>query len=77
MCWGLYHGAGVSAYLTWNRFKRRRRWRWADRGPLPVLGVAVTLSFVTGSYAFTSIHRVGTAWDGIRILAKLVGADLG
>jgi alginate O-acetyltransferase complex protein AlgI len=74
--WGLYHATGVSTYLTWSRIKRRHEWTFLDHGALRHLGVVLTFLFVSAGSAFTSVWGHGSAWDSLRLLAKLCFVDL-
>ncbi len=76
LCWGLYHATGLAVFVTWARIKRARRWFWIDRPVFRPAGIALTLLFVTGSFAFIVTDRTGGPWAGLRLLAKLVGLDL-
>ena len=75
-CWGLYHATGVAVFQIWQRFKRRRGWVFLDHNPWHLLGIPITFLFVTGSFAFTVPHGVGTAYDGLRIFLKLLFINL-
>jgi alginate O-acetyltransferase complex protein AlgI len=72
VAFGLYHGTGVALYRTW-----RRRLPPAKRRPASGAGllfaVPATFLFVTGSFALTLPFGNGSAWDGVRILLRLVG----
>lgn len=72
--WGLWHGTGVSALMTWNRFKRRRRALKRVAAP-NWLGTVVTVLFVSAGNAFTSTEHLGFA-AGLRLFAKLFGVEI-
>jgi len=75
LLWGLYHATGVAFHLTWTRFKRVRGWTFGQSGPWRLLGVPLTMAFVSGSYAFSTTVAEGP-WARLRLLAKLVLIDL-
>ena len=69
--WGLFHGTGVATNLTWNRYKRRRKWhKWMDKGAYAWVGVLPTTLFVTAAASFTTTVELG-GWAGLRVFAKL------
>lgn len=78
IAWGLWHGAGVSTYLTWVRFKRKRPKLRAleSRFLYRAACIGLTLAFVSAGYAFTLTYHHGGIWAAFRILAKLVGVDV-
>ncbi|MCG3181126.1 MAG: hypothetical protein BIFFINMI_03500 [Phycisphaerae bacterium] len=75
--WGLYHAAGVSAWVAWTRLKRRWNWRWPDRPVLRPLWIAMTMLFVISSYAFIVTEKSGGLGGALRLLAKLVCVNIG
>ena len=69
--WGVFHGAGVSAHLTWSRYKRRRKWhKWMDKGAWAWVGIVPTTLFVTAAAAFTTTVPQG-GWAALRLFGKL------
>lgn len=77
VCWGLYHALGVVTYLSWARYKRKRKWNRFDNNLLlRVVGTGVTFLFVAVGFAFTATHHHGGLYGTLRILAKLVNVDL-
>lgn len=72
LSWGLYHATGVAVFMTWARFRRRRGWRFSERGIWPALSFVVTQAFVSVSMAFLVIRPEHGVWDSLRILCKLV-----
>ncbi len=79
LVWGLWHAAGVVAWTAIGRAVKRRGGRPLDRRRWwPLVGVPLTALFVTASFAFPLVHgsRHGTAWDGLRVVARLVAIDL-
>ncbi len=71
LLWGLFHGTGVATNLTWNRYKRRRKWhKWMDKGWYAWVGILPTTAFVTAAAAFTTTVELG-GWAGLRVFAKL------
>ena len=74
--WGLYHATGVSICQTWLRYKRRRKWKAIDQYRYWPIGWAITMAFVTGSYAFAATSPHGGLWLGLRFLFKLFWIDL-
>lgn len=74
--WGLYHATGVVIYQRWARFMRGRKLALRDQLAGRLLGIALTFVFVSGGSAFTSVWGVGSSYDSLRILARLVGLHL-
>lgn len=74
--WGLYHATGISAYGTWSRVRRRRKWRGLDRPATRWLGVAATLAFVSAGASLTAVDGHGGVYASLRVLAKLLFIDL-
>lgn len=74
--WGLFHFAGVAAFMLWTRQRGRRR-RSARRRLLPTLGgVLATQAFVTASMAFILAEGAGVG-TGFRLLARLFAVEIG
>jgi alginate O-acetyltransferase complex protein AlgI len=76
LCWGLYHATGIVVYGSWARFRRRRKWRLRT-GLVPrLVGVGVTMLFVSGSYVFPVAGEHGGLASAVRPFAKLFGIVL-
>jgi len=70
--WGLYHATGIVIYLTWARFKRKKKWFFLDQSPFTrYLGVPITFLFVSGAYAFTTMDGHGDIYAALRVFAQL------
>ncbi len=77
LCWGLTHATAVSAFLTWERFKRKRKWR-ARPGPLRrTLGTLITGFVVSSAFIFPMLHGVAGPFTGIKLLVRMWGLTLG
>ena len=76
ICWGAYHATGVAIYMIWSQYKRKRRWRTPKTGPLAYFGVPLTMAYVVPSMAFLVVEHQASAYDSVRILAKLVFINL-
>lgn len=74
--WGLHHATGVAVYLTWARYKRRRKLTWLDKPIFRPPAIGLTLLYVSVGTVYSSIHGTGSAYDVLRMLAKLVFIDL-
>lgn len=74
--WGLYQATGVSIYVTWSAFRRRRKWKAMDKPPWSWVARAMTVGYIIPSGAFLIVEGQGSFWDAIRILAKLCGVNL-
>ncbi|MBF0622075.1 MAG: MBOAT family protein [Magnetococcales bacterium] len=71
--WGLYHAVGIIFYGHFQRFMRKRYKYRPSKHPLAKgLGIAFTMVFVTGSYAFAATDKSGTVLDGFYLLIKLL-----
>ena len=76
LAWGMYHATGISVYGSWTRYRRRRKWKGLDRPFGKCVGIALTLAFVSAGSALTAVDGVGSAYDIIRVFAKLLFIDL-
>ena len=78
--WGLYHGAGVAAFLTWSRWKRRRASR-PVAAPARFAGKTIatvgTFLVVAAGFAFSATHADGHAWDRVPVAFALLGKSIG
>jgi alginate O-acetyltransferase complex protein AlgI len=74
--WGLYHATGVSVALTWARFLRKRGFAAVRQGPRTWWGVAVTMLFVCGSFAFSATNGLGIR-AALRVAGAALGVDVG
>jgi alginate O-acetyltransferase complex protein AlgI len=70
--WGLYHATGLSVFVLWYRFRRRRGWTFMDSFPCRVAAIGLTVAFVTSAGATILPHQVGTLGDSLLILRKLL-----
>jgi alginate O-acetyltransferase complex protein AlgI len=73
LAWGALHAAGLSLALLWRREQRRRGWRWTEARWTRPLAVALTVTFVCGAHALTTVHGVGDGADLLRLMGRLVG----
>jgi len=76
LCWGLYHGTGVTAALLVQRARRTRGGKpfpVIDR--IPTWGTALTWVFLAGSAGFAATSGFG-AWSLVRVFGKLAGIDV-
>jgi alginate O-acetyltransferase complex protein AlgI len=74
--WGLYHATGLVVFRAFDRTKRQRGWDFLNRGLWRFGGMPLTFLFVSAGSAFPSVWGHGSAWDSLRILAKLMAVDL-
>jgi alginate O-acetyltransferase complex protein AlgI len=77
ICWGLYHAGGIAVFITWARFKRKKKWLFLDKQLfMKYLGILITFLFVTSAAAFTVTYQYGGLYGTLRILAKLLFINL-
>jgi len=77
LLWGLYHAAGVGVYTAWSRLRRRRKWTFMERNAMgTALAIALTQLYVLGSWAILVGEDTGSAYQGLRMLAKLLFINL-
>jgi alginate O-acetyltransferase complex protein AlgI len=75
--WGWYHATGLVIFLTWSRYKRKRKIKFPENTPiLRHWGIPLTTAWVVGGYAFTTTYQHASIYGAIRILAKLLALDL-
>ena len=74
--WGLYHATGVVIWASFTRFRRRHGWRPSKNPLARLVGVGMTVAFVSGSYVFLVTNQHGGLMAGFRMLAKLAWVDL-
>ncbi|WP_133125908.1 MBOAT family O-acyltransferase [Pseudohalioglobus lutimaris] len=72
LLWGLYHATGVSAFGSWGRFRRKRRWKGLDRPGLRWVSTLVTLMFVSCGSVFTALDRVGSVSDMFQMFRQML-----
>lgn len=70
LLWGLYHGAGVAVWQTWDRYRRRLRRRPTFIGRIVATGS--TFLFISVSFAFSTTDGAG-AGAALRLLARAFG----
>lgn len=69
--WGLYQASGIMVFLVWLKLKRKHNWRfehWIYR--LPAIGL--TMLFVSAGASMTLMHGHATAYETLRVMAKLL-----
>lgn len=76
LLWGWYHATGLSLYLTWVRYKRKRGWMKPPRLPGRALGIVMTTLFVSSAYIFPMTHNVAGPYEAIRLWARLFMIEL-
>ena len=69
--WGLYHGIGVSAFLTWTRIKSRKRLKIGNSWWWIALSTFVTFLFVASSFAFSATYQLGDPVLSMRLFLRL------
>jgi alginate O-acetyltransferase complex protein AlgI len=74
LCWGLYHALGVILFLTWTRYKRKKKWFFLNKPRFRPIGIAITMLWVISSYAFplADTHGGGVL-DAIGVLGLMLG----
>jgi alginate O-acetyltransferase complex protein AlgI len=77
LLWALYHATGVLIFMGWTRLTRRGRWPVLRGRPARIAAVAVTQAFVVGSMAFLVAEGRGGAGTAFRLLARMIGVELG
>ena len=75
LAWGLYHATVVTLFQAWARFRRKRRWSFFEAPWLRYPGTALTVCYSSVAQSFTIIQGIGSPYDGLRILAKLLFID--
>ena len=76
--WGVYHATGITLYMSWVRFRKKKRWKPPQAGSwMSLPGIAFTYVYVSGSMIFLiagdetfSITRT------IKILLKALFIDI-
>jgi alginate O-acetyltransferase complex protein AlgI len=74
--WGWYNALGIMVFQYWSQFRRKRRLRWGETGPLSYTKYLLTFLFFSGSFAFSSTHGIASAYDAIRLLARAFAVSL-
>lgn len=73
LAWGLWHSVGLILNTLWQRFAKRRGWRWAITGPWSYLTVPLTFAWVCIAHLITTVHGVGTLSDALHLVGRLFG----
>jgi alginate O-acetyltransferase complex protein AlgI len=76
LLWGAYHACAVGVFTAWSRTRRRRKWNRMDGRAGVALAIAITQAYVIGGWAILAGEDSGDAYQGIRVLAKLVFVEL-
>ncbi|MCB1749632.1 MAG: MBOAT family protein [Gammaproteobacteria bacterium] len=71
--WGVWHATGTSAYVYWQQFKRRRKWRGLNRPGWRWLGLPMTLSYAAMGGVFTAAMATAGPYQALRVLARMAG----
>jgi alginate O-acetyltransferase complex protein AlgI len=71
--WGLWHGLGIVAALSWTRFAQKRRIKVFKTRLGAGLGWALTIGFVALGGAFTALHGLAPLTDSFRLIAAAFG----
>jgi len=71
ICWGLYHATGLSVFVAWSRFARRRKWRFREHPAWRLAGVPATFAFVVAGATFPAFASSGGPAVSLRVLAKM------
>lgn len=74
--WGLYHASGVYAFRRWEKFKKRKGWKFPETFFGRALGLIITQVFVCGSMAFVLVEFDFGVNEAFRILARFFFIDL-
>jgi alginate O-acetyltransferase complex protein AlgI len=76
LAWGLWHATGVSAHLTYVRYKRKRKWTFADNRWGSIFGALFTLLFVSTGGALAATDGIATPYAMLRLIAKMFFVSL-
>jgi alginate O-acetyltransferase complex protein AlgI len=71
--WGIWHATGVSAFVYWQRFKRRRRLRGLDRPGLRWIGMPLTIAFASVGGVYTAVLDTAGSYQTVRVLVRMIG----
>lgn len=72
--WGLWHATGVTIFRLWDRFRRGHLKSLNVGHPAVALfNNALTILWVSGAGAFTSLHGKAPIGDSFALLARAVG----
>jgi len=73
VAWGLYQGFGVSVYVAWSRWIRKKKIKLPTNMATRLLAMAATNFWMAGSFIFTATYTDGS-WsnitDAFRLLQK-------
>jgi alginate O-acetyltransferase complex protein AlgI len=76
LLWGAYHACAVGVFTAWARMRRRRKWNPMNGRAGVALAIAITQIYVIGGWAILAGEDSGDAYQGLRVLAKLVFVEL-
>lgn len=71
--WGLWHGVGVSCFVAWSQFRRKRKWRGLARPGWRWVGLPLTMLFTTAGAALPLVGSVGGGGEIVRVWVKMLG----
>ena len=69
--WGIYQGVGVSVYVFWGRWVRKKRIKIPSNFVTKIFSIAITNIWMAGSFAFTLTYTNGS-WADIQNAFRLL-----
>jgi alginate O-acetyltransferase complex protein AlgI len=78
LCWGLFHGIGISLWHLFQRLKERlpRTNNRVVKGAWTAISVVITVNFVALSFILAKEPDLASAYHSYRVLLETVGRSM-